>query len=280
MSKIRQCFVSRFPNGKIVEADFSQLEVVVQAMLTNSKQLIADINAGTDMHKVRAADMYSIPPSAVTKQQRQTAKACSFQLAYGAGYKSMAVKLKVSEKLTKKFVDDFFKRYPEVKAFNTKNMDYLTANSKPSNIFDKHGVQLRRSTLTTALGRKYTFFQKEYNGSYNFSPTDVSNYPIQGTAADFVAVYRARLYRALIELQEPEIVPIGTVHDSVVFDVTEDKIELLVAVLDCLLTNLNQLLRDLFPALETPIQLKVDVKAGVNWMEQEEIAKLPTGTFA
>jgi DNA polymerase I-like protein with 3'-5' exonuclease and polymerase domains len=120
-------------------------------------------------------------------------------------------------------------------------------------------------------------------GSYTFSPTDVSNYPIQGTAADIVAVFRAKLYRALINLEDDAltIVPICTVHDSVVFDcATDEDLELLIAVLDCLMQNLNALLRELFPALKTPLQLKLDVKAGIDWMEQAKIASLPTGGFA
>ena len=283
MSDIRKCFISRYPEGKIVEADFSQLEVVVQAMLTGSANLINDIATGADMHRQRAAKMFGIPEADVTPAQRQAAKACSFQLAYGAGYKSMAAKLKLPEKLTKAFVDEFFKRYPEIKEYNTLNMKQIELSSKPSSVVDKAGVQLRRGYMSTPLGRTYSFLQKEFMGSYTFSPTDVSNYPIQGTAADIVAVFRAKLYRALINLGDDaeQIVPICTVHDSVVFDcATDEALDLLIAVLDCLMQNLNALLRELFPALKTPLQLKLDVKAGKDWMEQKKIASLPTGNFA
>jgi len=42
MSRIKECFTTRFENGKIVNADFSQLEVVGLAILSLDRQLIDD----------------------------------------------------------------------------------------------------------------------------------------------------------------------------------------------------------------------------------------------
>ena len=45
-------YVSR---GKLIQSDFSSLEVYVQAVLTKCKQLIADLKSGLDLHIVRLA---------------------------------------------------------------------------------------------------------------------------------------------------------------------------------------------------------------------------------
>jgi len=80
MSRIKECFTTRFENGSIVNADFSQLEVVGLAILSLDQQLIADIRSGMDMHIVRAAKLFNIAEDKVTKLQRQLAKMLSFQL--------------------------------------------------------------------------------------------------------------------------------------------------------------------------------------------------------
>lgn len=51
MSTIKRCFTSRFgTDGVIVEADYSQIEVVVQAFLSNDGQMKQDVHDGIDFH--------------------------------------------------------------------------------------------------------------------------------------------------------------------------------------------------------------------------------------
>lgn len=54
-SDVKQVFESRFHGGYIIQSDFSSLEVYIQAILTACKQLIADLQAGVDMHCMRLA---------------------------------------------------------------------------------------------------------------------------------------------------------------------------------------------------------------------------------
>ena len=79
MSRIKSCFRSRFPSGVLLEVDFSQLEVVGVALLSNDPVLKDDIRSGRDMHRRRAAQLFGISEVAVTKDQRQIAKVLSFQ---------------------------------------------------------------------------------------------------------------------------------------------------------------------------------------------------------
>lgn len=55
-SDVKTIFTSRFgAGGKIIQSDFSSLEVYVQAVLTSCQQLIADLKSGLDLHVVRLA---------------------------------------------------------------------------------------------------------------------------------------------------------------------------------------------------------------------------------
>ena len=90
---IKDCFISRWgSDGYLMEVDFSQLEVVALAILSGDPVLKDDLLSGRDMHRMRAAELFGIPEASVTDGQRQLCKQLSFQLQYGAGYKSMAEK--------------------------------------------------------------------------------------------------------------------------------------------------------------------------------------------
>lgn len=60
-SKVKSLFVSRYPNGKVIQSDFTSLEIYIQAVLTECPQLIADLHAGLDMHCLRVSQKERIP---------------------------------------------------------------------------------------------------------------------------------------------------------------------------------------------------------------------------
>lgn len=89
MSNIKRCFTSRFgENGSILNADFSQLEVIGLAYLSQDKQLYKDILDGLDMHCINASFLYEKPYEYIKAQvdagdlewakKRKTAKAPGF----------------------------------------------------------------------------------------------------------------------------------------------------------------------------------------------------------
>ena len=278
-SKIRTCFKSRFTSGLIVEADFSQLEVVVQAALTDSRNMIADLLSGKDMHTERAAAIFGIPEAKVTPQQRRIAKALSFQLAFGARPKGMAKKLGIALELAESFVTYFYGRYPEVKAYNDRNQQLIQTNAVLSGRVRADGSGIRTGTLRSVTGKLYFFDEQPspYGKAPSISPTQVANYPIQGTAADIVALFRAKMYRALQKLDNLNIVPICTVHDSLVYDVaSEQDMHQLIAVLDVLMDAFSDEIALTFPELSMPVPLKMDVKAGPDWHDQKKVISLPT----
>jgi len=71
MSRIRQCFPSRYKDGLLIEADYSQLEIVVLAYLSNDENLIKDLISGRDLHRMRASQLYTTPEHQITPEQRR-----------------------------------------------------------------------------------------------------------------------------------------------------------------------------------------------------------------
>jgi DNA polymerase I-like protein with 3'-5' exonuclease and polymerase domains len=269
VSRVKECFTTRFTNGKIVNADFSQLEVVGLAILSLDPQLIEDIKSGMDMHIVRAAGLFNVPESKVTKQQRQIAKQLSFQLQYGAGAHSMAEKNGIPKKLAQKFIEQYYGRYPKVKEWQ----EFVAASVRSTRKVDGHtkmGYPRGVGHYDSPSGRRYSFCEYDPMGEWqkeaSFSPTEMKNYPCQGfSTGDVMAVYRSAVMRELRHRLFTDILFINSVHDSVMFDCKDDE-----AVAHCskvlynICKELPKLLTKRF-GIEVPLEFKIDVETGPSW---------------
>jgi len=236
MSDVRKYFVSRFHKGYIVEADYSQLEVIYLAHLTGDEVLKADIEAGLDMHTERAAELFSIPKKDVSKEQRRTAKSLSFMLQYGAGARHMAAETGLDERLCRKFIDNYYSRYEMVKQWQDDMIDKVEDTSIRVALPRKtpRGYQIGSATIQSETGRKYTFLEydapdwmQRRGRSTAFKPTEIKNYPIQGGATgDIVPLMLGKINRWIVENDYTEVIKlVATVHDSIVFDVKYDHLE-------------------------------------------------------
>lgn len=256
-----------------MEVDFSQLEVVALAILSGDPVLKHDILSGRDMHRARAAELYHVLEELVTDEQRQTCKALSFQLQYGAGYKSMAEKNGVSEAVAKMFIENYYNRYKRVKQWQEEVAADVNASRRPSGEHTPAGYPKGVGVHTSATGRIYKFF--EYDNKFgrsdtSFSPTEMKNYPVQGFATgDIMALYRGRVYRRLIADREllNDVKLINTVHDSVMLDVRDDgMVGYVYGLLKEEAERLPKLIQDLWD-IEVDIPFKVECKYGPTWAD-------------
>lgn len=86
---IRQLFVPS-AGRRMIGADFSQIELRVAALLSRDRDMIRAYSRQQDLHRLTAAAIAGIAPDAVTKEQRQAAKAVNFGNLYGQGAKGLA----------------------------------------------------------------------------------------------------------------------------------------------------------------------------------------------
>ena len=290
MSKIRECFVSRFSGGVLLEADYSQLEIIALAHLSGDPQMASDIRRGVDLHTIRAATMYNIPKEDVTKQQRQTAKVFSFQLQYGAGPNSMAASCGVAPALAKKFIEDYYNRYPDVKKWQEKVAEEYQTRRRPSAHETPMGLTAGMGWHLSPTGRRYVMYEddnpfyKEDAGKSswyppeqptNFSPTKMKNYPVQGFATgDIVPMVLGEVMDWLsVSLFYSRYKMINTVHDSILFDCSPSRsLEFLEFrhTLKTLMESAPAMLKKNF-GIDFTLPLKVDFKVGNNWGTMKEI---------
>jgi DNA polymerase I-like protein with 3'-5' exonuclease and polymerase domains len=85
----RACLVAR-PDYQFVVCDYATMELRAAAAVSGDLRMLADFEEGIDLHRQLAANILGIPYDAVTREQRNGAKAISFGTVYGAGPRGIA----------------------------------------------------------------------------------------------------------------------------------------------------------------------------------------------
>ena len=247
-SRVKQMFRSRFPQGKMVEADYSQLEVVVQGVLTKDKQLCEDLNNRIDFHCKRVSAKMRVTYDqalewckdeassryAEWKVHRTNAKVFSFQRAYGAGAATIAYATGMSIDEVEALVAAEIALYPEVEEYYADVTAQINNSAEPFRAQRENGSwgYFRRGYYSAPTGTRYTWrsydapdFLKKQGIMDTFSPPEIRNYPVQGTGGEFVQCVIGLLIRHLIRnnffgggMFSPAAILCNTVHDCVWYD--------------------------------------------------------------
>jgi DNA polymerase I-like protein with 3'-5' exonuclease and polymerase domains len=202
---MRDCFRAR-PGFKLVDADYSQIELRIAAAVTGEKKMLNAFADGKDLHVQTAALVLNKPETEVTPEQRQMAKAVNFGLLYGqkplglVKYAASSYSVTMTEGEAAKISDAFFKAYPALAAWQ-KKQKYAASNAKE---------------VRTILGRRRDLRQDKETWWTRY--TALLNTPIQGAAADGMKRALCRL-RGLLP-QKCQIV--NTVHDEILVECPED----------------------------------------------------------
>lgn len=233
MSRIKECFRSRWHAGFLINIDYSQLEVVALAVASGDAQLKADLKAGLDMHAEFCRELFG----KVTPELRTWTKQMTFMLQYGASEYGMAKKLGIPKQKCKEFIRNYFYRYPDVEGYHNYLMKAVELNAyKDEEASRLASFPLMSSIYLSETGRSYKFTQ-----SVKMKPdfrtkltrlqavwpvTQIKNYPVQGLATgDLVPLMCGILTRYLISESQDDgydIIPINTVHDSIMLDSPRD----------------------------------------------------------
>ena len=76
--EIRKAFIPGSPDGIIVSADYSQIELRIMAHLSCDEHLVQAFREGRDVHAATAAKIFGVPVEEVTREQRGRAKTANF----------------------------------------------------------------------------------------------------------------------------------------------------------------------------------------------------------
>lgn len=324
-SQIKRAFVSRFRKrkGKIIQSDFTSLEIYVQAILTMCVQLIKDLQEGLDMHCLRAEQAWgkaegkdyiyilaaskddTHPEHEKWKKLRGNAKVFSFQRAYGAGVAKIAATTGMTEEEVEALVLAEAERYPELGEYVERITAIIKSNRVSTSRFVPHpevaGVtcQLGRSHYTTPDGKVYSFSESPSPGFIarkpaskggtfqSFSPTEIKNYPVQGTGGEWAkaAMYLSlrSFYRKYVDDPQRwlgQALLVNQVHDAVYSDAAGEIATEAAALLHAAMLEATPYMEWWFK-WTIPLEVPCETKMGDNMMEEhnppEGFAQFVTG---
>lgn len=199
---MRDMFIAR-PGMWLVEADYSQLELRILALLSGDEPLLDAYARGDDVHALNAASLFDVPKASET--QRDFAKRFVYGLNYGGGDKTIHKSLVVT--------------YPHLTVEDIAEMRERWKHAHPQ-LAEWQEKQLlsgkfNRYVEAPLSGRRYYFFLGRVE------PTVCFNYPMQSSAADIVNRATLEVDAALDASRGEHI--ILQVHDALVCEGPDPK---------------------------------------------------------
>ena len=242
-ARIREAFVPKNENYRLLSADYSQIELRIIAEISGDEAMLEAFQKGQDIHRATAARVFGVPYEEVTAEQRRHAKTVNFSIIYGAGATNVSQQLGIKRSEAKTLIDNYFQQYQGLKRYMEETVEFARA----------HGY------VKTLLGRRrYLRDIDSHNGMARANAERIAiNTPIQGTAADLIKVAMINIQKALDE-KSLQTKMIMQVHDELVFDVPTDELETVKPIIE-------ELMRTAIPNLKVPIL--VEMGAGMNWRE-------------
>lgn len=238
--RIRQAFIP-CAGYKLVAADYSQIELRIMAHLSGDKGLLTAFAEGKDIHKATAAEVFGVALEAVTSDMRRSAKAINFGLIYGMSAFGLAKQLGIGRAEAQKYMDLYFERYPGVLEYMERTRQQADAQGYVETLFGRRlylpDIKSRNAGLRKAAERA------------------AINAPMQGTAADIIKRAMINVDGWIRGIEDQSIRMLMQVHDELVFEIREEKLEEYIAIIK----------EKMSAAAELDVPLVVEAGTGDNW---------------
>ncbi len=238
--EIRRAFVAD-EGYTLLAADYSQIELRIMAHLSGDPVLVDAFRNGKDIHSMTASQIFDVDLEEVTADQRRAGKTVNFGVMYGMGSRRLARDLEISTKKAKSYIENYFERYQGV-----------------SDYFDSLIEEAQKTEFTRTLfgRRRHLPFINGRGGRKAFAERAAINTPIQGTSADIIKFAMVRL-QDRIDAEDLPMRMLLQVHDELIFEVEEDRIEEMTTLVCECMENI----------VELDVPLVVDSGVGDNWLD-------------
>ncbi len=243
--EIRKAFIPRESGYKLVSADYSQIELRIVAAISGDENMIAAFKDNKDIHTATAAKVYGVTEEEVTKDMRRAAKAVNFGIIYGQSAFGLAENIGVSRTEAKTIIDNYFIQYPSIKQYMDNSVNFAK----------EHGY------VQTVMGRK-RWLKDIYSANFTvrgYAERNAINMPIQGTAADMIKLAMIQVHHEIKRRDHLKARMILQVHDELVFDVPENEVEEMKALI-------KEGMEHAMP-LPHNVPTSAETGSGNNWLE-------------
>lgn len=238
---IRAAFIAE-PGHVLLTADYSQIELRLLAHFSHDALLVEAYRRGDDIHTLTASQVFGVPPLMVTADHRRQAKVVNFGIVYGLSAFGLSQNLGIEPSDAKQFINAYFEKYSGVRAFIDKTLEEARRELKVKTLFGRV--------------RPIPDINSKNANQRGFAERTAVNTPLQGTAADLIKIAMIRIDAALRERGLKSRMTLQ-VHDELVFEVPENEIETMKALVREHMERVH--------ALAVPLQVEMGI--GPNWRD-------------
>lgn len=288
-SEAKAMFVSRFgEDGTMIEADYSQLEVVGQGVLSGDTALCQALRDRVDFHCKRVSAKFgctyeealiwckdeNYAEYALWKKRRTGVKEFSFQRAYGAGAPAIAAATGLALEDVQELIRVEDELFPGILRFNAAVESEVKKTSEPfqAQAPDGSWKTYRRGYWTAPTGTKYGFrtydaqaWQAKRGITDSFAPPEMKNYPVQGTSGEFVQGVLGLLWRHFISTNfyGGKAYLVNTVHDCVWVDCHKSVLDQVAADMKRIMESIPEYYNERY-GMSIDVPFPVEVEYGPN----------------
>lgn len=240
-AQIRRMFVAA-PGCVLVDADYSQIELRLLAHISGDETMREAFKSGEDIHAVTASQVFGVPLSEVTAQQRSSAKAVNFGIVYGISAFSLAQDIKVSPAEARAYIEAYLQKYHGVREY----MERVIAEAK------------EKGYVETIFGRRRPVPELKASNfnTRSFGERVARNMPIQGAAADIIKLAMVNVRRRL-RAEGLEARLLLQVHDELIAECPAAEAERVAALLE----------EEMERAVQLSVPLIAEAHSGHSWAE-------------
>ena len=184
--RVKECFIAQ-PGYKLINADYSQLELRLASAYADEEKLKTVFNEGRDIFTEMSQQL---------GMSRQDTKTLTYSIQYGAGIPRIMSAFDVSKEEAIQLRQNFYNTYPKFRKLS----DAVSAKAEKD----------YETRIWTGRYRHYKYKNESYKAM---------NAMIQGGAADIVERMMVKLYN---EVDNNDCRMLMQVHDSILFEIREE----------------------------------------------------------
>ena len=241
--RVRGGFVSA-PGYQLISFDYSQMELRLAAHIAKEEKMRKIFQAGQDIHRMTAAEVFGIPADQVLDEMRYRAKALNFGVLYGMGARGFAQSAKIPFEEAQQFIDAYFVRFPKIAAYIEQTKEFVK----------------EKGYAETLFGRK-----RYLPDIHSFTPPiraaaerAAVNFPIQGAAADIMKMAMVKVFE---ECESDRCRMLLQIHDELLFEIAND-------IVKESAFKIRQIMEEV---VSLSVPLPVLVKTGLTWGDMERV---------
>lgn len=250
------------PGYSLLSLDFSQIEAIVNAVITGDENLSSVYRENKDLYVTTVAGILNKKPENVTKHERnKIGKPVALGSFYNQQVKGLQSYIfKTTGELydldqVKSFWIGFFKTYPKIKEYHNKTMKHCRDNWHQDLCFYSMGGRPRWFQAKSIPKKQSTWSDEEF-----VYANDAINHPIQSTVADAMKYAMVMIDMEILSKYK-QVSMLLQVHDELVFSVPCGKEKFFSDLIaDVMLFSMKRFL---------PLPCKVEATWGKNWGEAE-----------